>query len=287
MDRRKPILITGASGMLGSAFEGPRFVRTSQADFDIRDIAQVRSFLKAELFSAVLHFAAMTNLEQCEVEPQLAHETNAGGSKNLAEACAATQIPIIYVSTSGVFGGLKRDIFHEDDVPMPQTVYAETKWLGEKNICRHHPESFIIRLPWLFGGFEKDKKFVGMVFRQIQSGQKHFQIVEDTLGSLLFNKDMAAENSPIWTLLRSKRYGLYHISQAGNASRYEIAKVIAKFLGQESQIQISPVASSFFKPATPVLRPTCEVLGSRHLTPLRPWQEALNTYVTQWVARGH
>lgn len=282
MERRKPILVTGASGMLGSAFQGPRFTRTSSRDFDIRDPRRVCAFLGTESFSAVLHLAALTNLETCEEAPLLAFETNSLGTKHLAVACAAHQIPLIYISTSGVFGGLKQSIYHETDQPHPQTVYAESKLQGENHAKVHHPKSLILRLPWLFGGYQNDKKFVGEFLRRLDSGQNEFQIVDDTVGSLLFNQDLADEISPLWQLLRNKNYGLFHVAHDGKASRFEMAKTIVRALDLEHAIKLSPIVSDHWKPKVQVLRPQCEVLGSNHLAALRPWAAALCAYAQDW-----
>lgn len=268
--------------MLGSAFHGPRFLPTSGRDFDVRDAKQVSAFLQTAAVSAVLHLAALTNLEHCEAEPRLAQEVNALGAKNLAVTCAHLKIPLIFISTSGVFGGCHKPAFDEDDTPLPQTIYAETKWLGEQNTRLHHPHSYIVRLPWVFGGVAKDKKFVGEFLRRIQNGQRSFQVVDDTLGSLLFNQDLAGEGSPLWPLLRSKRFGLYHAAQQGKASRFDIARAIVAAFQPTGTLDIRPVSSAQFNSDARVKRPTCEVLASRHLAALRPWQQALADYVSQW-----
>src|SRR5688572_8092520 len=113
------ILITGANGMLGGYFQGGNYKRTDIDTLDVTDARKVRETVKAVAPTAVYHLAAATDVDQCEIEPDMAFRVNALGTQNVALACQEFDTPLVYISTAGVFYGDKAEPYTEFDEPRP------------------------------------------------------------------------------------------------------------------------------------------------------------------------
>lgn len=162
------VFITGSGGMLGSAAY-PALVRAGHevvstdlvprpgpglpmGDLDVRDRVAVRRAILDTRPDLILHLAAETDLERCEVDRQHAFDTNALGTQNVAETAAELGKPLVYISTAGVFDGEKDEPYTELDHPNPINVYGHSKYEGELVIQRTLAEHFILRAGWMIGG---------------------------------------------------------------------------------------------------------------------------------------
>ena len=135
-------------------------------------------------------------------------------------------------------------------------------------------EYLIVRPCWMFGGGpERDKKFVAKIVAQF--GTPEIRAISDSFGSPTFGKDLA---HALGILIEKNERGIIHLSGKGNASRYDVAKIIIDTLKPE--IKVTPVTSDYFN--LPAARVQNEILSSR-LSLMRPWQEALVEYLeTEW-----
>lgn len=275
-------LITGSSGMLGESVEkvfAKEFtpILTDIEDFDVR---KYRKFIKdIPSPNYIVHLAAETNLEFCENYPRHAYWTNTIGTFNMVEIARDLDIPIVYMSTAGVFGKTSREFFDETDVPDPVNTYGRSKWYGELPV-RSYPKHYIFRISWAFGGGARDRKFVMMMYKQLlQQPDKVFS-VEDMSGSPSYTKDVA---EVIRQCLADKwRYGTYHIP-CGEASRWEVVEEMKKIM-KLLWVKNEGVPASYFGNYTST-RPKCEVLRSIHPeVKVRPWQEALREYIDEITA---
>lgn len=253
------------------------------AHLDVCNPAAVMNVAKDEKLDLVLHLAAATDVDRCEQEPDWAFRTNAIGTQNVALACQAFDITMVYISTAGVFWGDKPEPYTEFDVPRPANVYGESKLSGEhivSSLLRHY---YIVRAGWMIGGGKKDKKFVGKMARLIAEGKNPLQVVSDKFGSPTYGKDLL---SGIHMLLKTGYYGLYHMVNQGSCSRYEVALTIRDAL-QRPDVEIRPVSSAYFPLPAPRARSEAmrnlkfELLG---LNLMRPWQDALREYVVTELA---
>jgi dTDP-4-dehydrorhamnose reductase len=250
---------------------------------DVRDPSAVMKAVGDVKADVVLHLAAATDVDRCEQEPDWAYHTNAIGTQNVALACQAFDVPMVYVSTAGVFWGDNPEPYNEFDVPRPANVYGVSKLAGEQIVSSLLRRYYIVRAGWMVGGGNKDKKFVGNVARLMMEGRNPLKIVNDKLGSPTYAKDLLGG---IHTLLETGYYGLYHLVNKGCCSRYDVALVIRDVL-HRPDIEIMPVSSAYFPLPAPRAHSEAmrnlklELLGLDHM---RPWQDALREYIASELA---
>jgi dTDP-4-dehydrorhamnose reductase len=120
----------------------------------------------------VLHLAAATDVDRCEQEPAWADDNNALGTENVALACQVSGTPLVYVSTGAVFNGSKPEPYVELDEPSPSNIYARSKLAGEQVVAAVLQRYYIVRAGWMFGGAERETKFVGKIARLILGGRR-------------------------------------------------------------------------------------------------------------------
>ena len=284
------ILVTGANGMVGSYFHslGDEFEEalelTDIDTLDVRDLEKVQRRIASRKYSAVIHLGAETDVDRCEVEPDHAYRTNAIGTQNVALACQASGTVLLYTSTAGVFGGDgAMGPFTEDDPPCPANIYGASKLAGERHVERLLSRYFIVRAGWMMGGNTKDKKFVSKILAQLQGGSSEISAVDDKLGSPTFARELVLG---IRDLLRSQRFGLYHMTNRGACTRYEIASRIAEYIG--SKARVIPVKSTQFP--LPAPRADSEAMRNYNLElidmdRMSAWQDALDAYLKECTGR--
>ena len=149
------IVITGGKGMLGRTLQRVlsehELIIADLPEWDITDADGFDSNLRSTAPDAVIHCAAMTAVDKCESEPDLAYKLNAVGSMNVAAACHRNAVKLIAISTDYVFGGELDRPYHEFDVAGgAHTVYGASKFAGEEMIRRHCPNHLICRISWLY-----------------------------------------------------------------------------------------------------------------------------------------
>jgi dTDP-4-dehydrorhamnose reductase len=192
----------------------------SAQDCDICDadaIAMVLRDLQPEL---VVHLAAYTNVDGCEVHPEIAEATNSVGTRNIATACAEVDAAMLYVSTDYVFDGTKTGDYLEDDSPNPLSVYGRTKLLGEQHVRAILKRYFIARTSWLYG--PNGKNFVTTILKAAHQ-QKILRVVDDQHGSPTYTRHLSLK---IAELAGTQAYGVYHTTGSGTCSWFEFAKTI-------------------------------------------------------------
>lgn len=285
------VLVTGAGGMVGSyvpeIFAGETLLLSDIVEgFERLDVCDPTAVMKAVADAApdlILHLAAATDVDRCEQEPDLAYRTNAMGTQNVALACLAHDVPLVYISTAGVFAGDKPEPYTEFDSPNPANIYGRSKLAGEGIVASLLRRYYIVRAGWMVGGGEKDKKFVGKITRLIRDGHTEIQAVDDKWGSPTYAKDLLGG---IRRLVDTGFYSLYHMVNQGCCSRYEVALVIRDAL-QRPDVQVAPVSSDRFPLPAPRARSEAmrnfklELLG---LDGMRPWQEAVRDYILTELA---
>ncbi len=285
------MLVTGAGGMVGSyvreAFTDYDMVSTDIVEgfgpMDIRDPAATKKAVEMTRPDVVLHLAAATDVDRCEQDPDWAFHTNAVGTQNIALACQALDVVLVYISTAGVFWGDKADPYTEFDVPNPANVYGQSKLAGEHIVTSLLRRYYIVRAGWMIGGGKRDKKFVSKIASLILEGKNPLQIVSDKIGTPTYAKDMLIG---IHRLLETGYYGLYHMANKGVCSRYDVALELRKIIGRQD-VELLPVSSAHFP--LPALRARSEAMRNLKLellglNSMRPWQDALREYVLTELA---
>lgn len=273
------ILVTGGMGTVGSYVkaifnEGAVFIM-GKMDLDVTKIDKVNKVFNKIKPTAIIHLAALTNVDLCEKNPNLAKQINIIGTKNIVSMAKKYDIPLVYISTSAVFNGkeLINEGYSEKDIPQPVNIYAKTKLLGEKIVQQNIKNYIIVRGAWMIGGGKKEKKFISYIFNKIKNGDT-VQVVNDKFGTLTYAKDLLEF---VKERLSKKEFGLYHFGSTGMCSRYDIANFIKNAL--KSQSIIEPVSSKEFIKQFPAPRPIYEVIKSVNFPFKKSWQSVLRKYV--------
>lgn len=277
--KKRKILVTGATGVVGSyitsIFPDDTLFLTNKNDFDITDKKNVLKVLQKLQPTVVIHLAAKTNVDECEKNSEEAHRINGLGTQNIAEGCKVNGAFLVYISTGAVFNG-KKKFFTEKDTPDPVNVYGKTKLYGEQAIQKLLKKYIIIRAGWIIGGGVKEKKFLAYVLQQIKNGAKEIHVINDTLGTLTYGKELVEY---IKFLLDNDAEGMYHFGSRGICSRYDIAKHLAHLL--DVDVTITSVPSSYFSSKFFAPRPKNEVIASKKLPQsyTNMWQQSLTNYI--------
>jgi dTDP-4-dehydrorhamnose reductase len=184
---------------------------------------------------------------------------------------------MVYISTGSVFDGTKEVPYHEFDVPNPVSVYARSKYEGERAVRELVPEHYIVRAGWMFGGGPEDKKFVAKMIGLARE-REVLRAVDDKFGSPCYTVDVSRR---CLELIDTGRYGTYHAANDGWCSRYEMAQAIIEFAGIAS-CRVEPCSSDEFP--LPAPRPRVEALEGLQarligLPPQPHWRDALKGYI--------
>lgn len=296
LDKNTRVYIAGCGGMLGQAvrnvFQDVCLTKATDIDpneswleyADVRDYTQMRESIVEFSPHLIINLAALTDMEQCELDPENAWLTNALGTENLALIANQLNIPFLYISTAGIFDG-EQDEYNDFDTPNPASVYAKSKFAGERFVREHVPKYYVVRAGWMMGGGpRKDKKFVNKIYRQIKGGVKILNVVGDKLGTPTYTWDFAAG---LTRLVESDLYGVYNQACAGSCSRFDVAEEFVRQLGLGGQVEIKQVESAFFKAEYFAPRPRSEKLlnmklDARGLSVMRDWRVCLREYCQEY-----
>jgi len=296
MATKKKIYMAGAGGMLGEAFYRvfkddfeikctDKDVNTEWLSFlDFRDVEkykkEVRDFKPDYLF----HLGAYTDLEFCEEHADDTYTTNTLAVENAVYLANELNIPLLYISTAGIFDGAKE--FYDDwDQPNPLGVYARSKYMGERFVCENANRFLVCRAGWMMGGgFHKDKKFINKLVKQLVAGKKELFIVNDKDGTPTFTVDFAKN---VKLLLEKEYWGLYNLVCKGQTSRLEVAEELLNLLGLNNAVKLTEVSSDYFAKEYFAERPPCERLINRKLelrgiNIMRDWKVALKDYLDMY-----
>jgi dTDP-4-dehydrorhamnose reductase len=222
---------------------------------------------------AIIHAAAFTDVDGCEVDPARAGNVNAKGARHVALAAAAAEAHLIYLSTDYVFDGLKGTPYTEADAPNPINAYGRSKLAGEAHVRALCPRHTILRAAWLYG--PGGRTFVHAVAERARH-EDRFEVVMDQVGSPTFTEDLAAV---IRQVVEAGIVGLFHAAGEGWCSRYDLARAIAAAI--RPGVEVVPVRT--VPGARPARRPPNAALATAALRGagirLRPWRDALAAYL--------
>lgn len=254
------VLVTGASGQLGSAiksiaqgYEGAvAFTFCTSTELNITDIASVIKNITMNSFDYCINCAGYTNVDAAEDSFAQAYAINRYGAKNLAIACKTDNITLVHISTDFVFSGKQSYPYKETDITEPIGNYGKSKLRGEKDIEKYSTKYYILRTSWLYSEFGAN--FMKSMLR-LGSSRAELSVVFDQIGSPTYAVDLSKF---ILQLIQndSAQYGIYHYSNEGVASWYDFARAIFKKSGIETNL--SPIRSSEYP--LPAKRPSYSVL---------------------------
>jgi len=293
---KKKIYIAGCGGMLGEAFykvfNDDFILKCTDKDvnehwlsfLDFRDVDSYRKDVEEFKPDYLFHLGAYTDLEFCELHSDDSYVTNTLAVENAVHISNDLNIPLLYISTAGIFDGSKQ--FYDDwDTPNPLGVYARTKYMAERFVCENSSRFLVCRAGWMMGaGPDKDKKFIQKLMLQMKNGMTELLIVDDKDGTPTYTHDFA---KTVMKLLEKEYWGLYNVVCSGQTSRIEVAHELIKILKKEDQIKITAVHSDYFKDTYFAERPISERLVTKKLdlrgvNQMRDWKVALEDYIDSY-----
>jgi dTDP-4-dehydrorhamnose reductase len=246
------ILVTGASGLLGlnlclgnwdsHTLLGLDRGKLANTPFelihaDLDDPQAASRLIDTIKPDAVIHTAALANLEKCEADPQGARYLNAEIPGILAEAAARASVRFIHISTDAVFDGTKDGIYTEDDVPNPLGVYSATKLLGEKNVLSAYPAAVVARVNFFGWSLSGTRSLSEFFYNKLSAGEQCNGFT-DVYFCPMFVGDLAAT---LLRMLEKGLSGLYHVVGSEALNKYEFGVRIARQFGFDEGL-IRPIS---------------------------------------------
>jgi len=245
----KKILITGAFGQLGTSLcevlpnelilaTGRIMTMTEKyrsMELDITNKKHVEKLIRNYKPDIIIHLAAMTDVDGCEKDPEMAFDINVGATENLLKNFKGK---FIYVSTDYVFDG-EEGPYHEDDKVNPVSVYGKTKLYGENLVQESDIDWIILRSNIIFSYNDRTKaSFVNWVVDSLKKKQM-ITVVNDQWNNPTWTNDLANVMS---MMIEKNISGLYHYGGGDFLNRYEFAKMIASSFSLDRQL-IKPITT--------------------------------------------
>ena len=259
------LLITGSNGLLGTALVShaaaahevvgtsaspPRGVFQPERFYqvDIRNADAVQAVMEKVQPTAVLHTAAMTNVDACEQDQKLAYKVNVEGTKHVARAARDVGAKLIALSSDYVFSG-ERGPYGEEDAVGPISVYGSTKLQAEEAVRESGVDYCIARTSVLFGWYMGARvNFVTWLRKTLLAGREVNIVTDQTNAPTLMDSAV----SMLLALVEQNVQGVFHTAGAEWLSRYDFARRIAERFELDPSL-IRPVLSADLR--QPALRP--------------------------------
>jgi len=273
------ILVTGANGQLGRCIKDasrdfPEFIFlfASREELDLENSDYLAEVFAKNDFDYCINTAAYTNVEKAESEPEKAFSINAEAVRNLAILCKENNVTLLQISTDYVFDGKKTTPYTEEDKTNPINVYGASKLKGEKYIQEICKKFFILRTSWLYSQYGHN--FYNSILKFAKEG-RDLKITTEQTGTPTNANDLAEIILQI-IKKKSNKYGIYHVSNTGEATWYDFAKEILVQTNQLNSIKLAKTDHY----STFAARPKFSVLDTNYFKNMfglevLSWQERL------------
>jgi dTDP-4-dehydrorhamnose reductase len=274
-------LILGGEGQLGLSFQlilsqaNIPFHAVGRNTLDICDLESCIRIFREIQPQVVVNCAAWTAVDLAEDHEEEAFDINCNGSRNVAIACRESIATLVHISTDYVFSGVSDTPYETDSPIAPTSAYGRSKLCGEQAVQQELPQrSYIFRTAWLYSQFRGN--FVKTMVRKALTNSP-VRVVSDQLGQPTVATDLAQH---IINVVESNApFGIFHGTNSGQASWFELTKEIYSFLKVDTSL-VTPVPTSEYP--TRAVRPQYSVLSHNHTTDLGlqemdDWKTALTT----------
>lgn len=279
------ILLTGASGLLGSAIAHVAGLHGWQCHALSRDPQELAALAgRLSAYDVLIHAAANTNVEQCEIDPDRCYQDNWLLTELLAQKAAQAGVRMVFISSTGIYGIAKTAPYKEYDPVTPTTHHHTSKYLAEQTVLRQHRNNLVIRTGWLFGGeYANPKNFVARRVDEARNAQAANQSLirsnAEQRGVPCYNLDIAER---ILLLVQKNQYGVFNCVNAGHASRCEYVKKIIELAGIPVDVEPSD-AASFNRKARVSNNEMAEnwKMAALGMPAMPAWEESLARYIAE------
>lgn len=258
----KTILLIGKNGQVGWELQHSlarlgRVIALDRTQMDLTRSDNIRSSIREVSPDIIVNAAGYTAVDRAEQDPSLAMQINAVAPGLIAEEAKRINALLVHYSTDYVFDGTRTTPYVEEDAPNPLSVYGRSKLEGEHAIAAVGGAHLILRTSWIYSA--RRSNFVLTILR-LAKEQKELLVVDDQIGSPTAAHELAKATGKLIDKANeiSEHSGLFHLSAAGYASRFEFAKEIvesAKRLSGEQSIWAAVRAAPTSSYPTPAARP--------------------------------
>ena len=237
------VLLIGSNGQLGNDFQklfykkNIEYIAIDYKELNIVNSTDLEEFFKENgNFTHIINCAAYNDVDKAENETEQCFKVNDEAPLIIAGYAKKMEAIFVTYSTDFVFDGQKREPYREEDTPNPLSVYGKSKYEGENKVLKIYNKSFIIRTSWLFGvgGNNFNKQVIN--WSRLRDS---LNIVDDQVSAPTYSLDLAEFS---WKLIQTEKYGLYHITNSGEASKYEQAKYVLEKIGWEGKLNRAKTA---------------------------------------------
>ncbi len=280
------ILITGKNGQLAREFQrllenyNHTVIALEKERLDISDLGLVNEAISHYKPDILLNCAAYNFVDKAEEDFETAYKVNALGARNLACACKNNNALLVHYSTDYIFDGTKEDFYREDDGPNPVNNYGKSKLAGEKFLKEEIDEFLLFRVSWVFG--EGKNNFL---YKLSDWAKKNtvLKVVCDQISVPTCTRDIVSLT--MLAIVKGLR-GVYHLTNSGYASRYEVARYFIERLGMNNLIL--PVDSNHFP--SPAKRPYFSAMSNLKLSKdlgctIPDWRFGIDRYIRAMFER--
>lgn len=293
------VLLTGTSGLFGAALaqwlleNRPdwEFVFTSRREplatlkkhwrpLDLVDQKATYDLITKANPDIVLHLAAFSRPDPCELNPEEAFRSNFLATRNVALACDRFDTELLYTSTDQAFYGAHPELAHgEYDEPKPISVYGRTKVLGENYIRAHLRRYYLLRTAKIFGGPNDDRSIVHKLFTSFRQNEP-FDVATDWRAHTT-HADHLSE--ALVRLIERKIYGIYHVASPEIPSYLEISHELLNQMKKPLALARPISAAKLKLPAVRTSRTelSTQIWEADFGNPLPSWKEGLGLFLKE------
>ena len=273
------VLVVGAAGQLGSAMvrrlsHETTVVGLTRRELELTNHAAVATVVARERPAVILNCAAYNAVDQAEGAVADALAVNAFVPQSLARVARAVDATLVHYSTDFVFDGHASRPYTESDAPNPQSVYGQSKLIGEW-LASDAPRAYVLRVESLFGG-PAARSSIDRIIASLRSGEPA-RVFVDRVVTPSFVDDVV---DATWSLLtREAEPGLYHVVNAGETTWHALGAEAARLLGTDANLVPVRVADVPMRAARPqyCALSTARLAGAGVSMPA--WQDALGRYI--------
>lgn len=276
----RPILVTGATGTLGTAFaricqeRGLTFKLLSRRELDIADHTSVQRAIEHYQPWAIINAAGYVRVDEAEGDAERCYRENTIGPSVLAAVCARERVQFLTFSSDLVFDGRRQSPYVETDTIAPLSVYGKSKAEAELRVMDRHPESLVVRTSSFFGPWD-DYNFITIALRTLANGRS-FAAAHDMIVSPTYVPDLV---HACLDLLIDAESGIWHLTNGHPITWADLALRAADLANVDST-RLNPCHSDEFKFIAK--RPSYSALTSEQAILLPTLDDALNRYICHY-----